>query len=78
MMSAVPDDIYNRLRDVEDESLSNTLKLAGHERECAIRYTHINESVTGIQKDIRHAVAVCGSLLLATLAFLVKLVFFAA
>lgn len=75
-MGEVSDAIFDRLRDVEDESLSNQLKLAGHERECAIRYTHINESVESIRKDVKNAATAGAALMLAALAFLVKLVFF--
>ncbi len=77
MMSAAADEIFERLRDVEDESLRNQLGLTAHERECAIRYGHINESVMGIQKDFRRVATAGASIMLAVLAFLVKLVFFA-
>ncbi len=75
-MSSVPDDIWERLRDVEDETLRNQLGLTAHERECAIRYGHINASVAGLRSDFRN-VAVAGvGTGMAILAFLVKLVFF--
>jgi hypothetical protein len=70
------DEVFDRLRQVEDQSLTNTLKLAGHEKECAIRYGHITESVTGIRSDMRQAVVGGITLMLAVLGFLVKLVFF--
>jgi hypothetical protein len=78
MMTEISDAMFDRLRDVEDESLSNTLKLAGHERECAIRYTHINVSIEGIRGDIRKAAFAGVGFMLAALAFLIKLVYFSA
>lgn len=79
------DEVFARLNAVEQETLSNKLNLAGHERECAIRYGHINESVAGmkenvngIRKDMRTVAYAGAGIGLAVLAFLVKLVFFPA
>ena len=76
MMSAVEEVVFDRLREVEDDTLRNELNLLGHERECAIRYGHINSSVEGIRKDMRSAATTVGTIMLAILAFLIKLVFF--
>lgn len=68
--------MFERLRVTEDKALRNELNLASHERECAIRYGHINEGMSKIQHDFR-AVATAGAgVMLTVLGFLIKLVFF--
>jgi hypothetical protein len=76
MMSTAASEVFDRLRGVEDESLRNQLKLVGHERECAIRYEHINTSVSGIREDLRKAATAGMAILMTVLGFLIKLVFF--
>jgi hypothetical protein len=75
-MAATYEGFDERLREVELESNTNKGRLAGHERECAIRYGHINENVAGIRRDLRQAASVVATIMLAVLGFLIKLVFF--
>lgn len=70
------EELFERMRATEDKALRNELGLASHERECAIRYGHINESVTGIRRDMRQVATAGAGVMLAVLGFLVKLVFF--
>lgn len=72
-MASTSNEIYDRLRDVEDASLRNTLGLQSHEKECAIRYAGIQESVTGIKNVLMW---VGGALLVGMAGVLVRLVFF--
>lgn len=75
-MAAVPDQVYDRMRAAEDRVLRNELNLMSHEKECAIRYGHINESMSGLQRDLRTAATAAAGIMLAVLGFLIKLVFF--
>jgi hypothetical protein len=43
-------DIDGRLREVEMESAANRITLASHEKECAVRYAHINENITDLKR----------------------------
>ncbi len=76
MSTAAAEHLFDRLRDAENAALRNTLGLAAHEKECAIRYGHINENVAGIRKDLRTAAWAGISAMITVLGFLVKLVFF--
>lgn len=71
-----PYETSDRIRELEDRALRNTLGLQSHERECAIRYEHITDSVSGIRHDLRVAATSGAGIMLAVLAFLIKLVFF--
>lgn len=82
-MSAVPEAVFNRLRDAEDKALRNELNLAGHEKECAIRYGHINASIAEMNENnarmLRVLLAIGGSGVLigiTVIGFLVKLTVF--
>lgn len=82
-MAAVPEDLYERVRSTEDQGLRNELGLKAHEKECAIRYGHINDTMAGmktvsegIQRDLRTAATAGAGVMLAVLGFLIKLVFF--
>lgn len=82
-MSTEAHEMFERLRTAEDVGLRNTLGLAAHEKECSIRYGHINEtmssmhrSVSGVRRDFRNAAVALIGLLVGVLGFLIKLVFF--
>ena len=49
-MSAAPEVLFDRMRVAEDKALRNELNLAAHEKECAIRYGHINETMSMLNK----------------------------
>lgn len=70
------DEMYSRLRATEDKALRNELGLVSHEKECAIRYGHINESVSSIRADLRKAAWGGVMIGVTALSFLIKLVFF--
>jgi hypothetical protein len=61
LMSATIYEFEQRLRDTEDRSLENRMNLGAHEKECAIRYTQINDSIASIKSIL---LKVGGSLLL--------------
>ncbi len=84
-MSALAGDaeVYQRLRKVEDDSLTNRLNLSTHEKECALRQGYIkmelettNATVHGIRSDMRKVASIGAGIALAVLGFLIKLVFF--
>jgi hypothetical protein len=69
--------------EISERVLRNELGLASHEKECALRYGHINEtmtgmhrSVSGVRREIRTGIYSLVALLLAALAFLIKLTVF--
>lgn len=73
----------DELAAVKEKSLRNELGLQSHEKECAIRYGHINDtmtgvhrSVAGVRRDVKNASMALTGILLTVLAFLLKLVFF--
>lgn len=76
-------EVHERLREAEDQGLRNQLGLASHEKECSIRYGHINDtmtgmhrSVAGVRRDFKNAALALTGILLTVLGFLLKLVFF--
>ncbi len=75
-MESATDELFERMRATEDKALRNELGLASHERECAIRYGHINESVNGVRRDFRNVATAGAGIMIAVLGFLIKLVFF--
>lgn len=75
-MSVIPEHLFDRLRDAEDASLRNSLGLAAHERECTIRYGHINENLAAIRKDFRNVAIAAAGCALTIIAFFVKITFF--
>jgi hypothetical protein len=76
--------------ELSERVLRNELGLQSHEKECALRYGHINETmtgmhrsvsgvrsdVTGIRREIRTGIYSLVALLVAALAFLIKLTVF--
>lgn len=75
-MSAIPEDLDGRLRDVERVSQSNTDKMSAHEDLCAERYKGIHDSIAAIRGDSRQTNAYLIGVGLALVAGLAKLVFF--
>lgn len=65
-----------RLREAEEGGLRNQLGLESHERECAIRYGHINDTMAGVRRDMRATLAGGIAIGITVLGFLIKLVFF--
>lgn len=64
---------------LSERVLRNELGLASHEKECAIRYGHINDTMTGMhrnvagmRRDVRNAALALIGLLLTVLGFLLK------
>ncbi len=72
-MSAVPDEVYERLHKAEENGLRNELGLKQHEAVCAERYGNINITLNRIGSNIRWAVV---TLLTGMGAILTKLLFF--
>lgn len=74
------DELYARVREAEHGVLTTRLGLASHERECGIRYGHINTSIQNINSSVdsmKNILLWVGGALLAGMAgILVKLVFF--
>ncbi len=54
-MSSASNEVFDRLRDVEKNNLRNELAIGSHEKECALRYQHINSTMGAIKRDIRWA-----------------------
>jgi hypothetical protein len=50
--------------------------LQSHEKECAIRYGHINENLENINRNFRQVAFAGSGVMLAVLGFLIKLTFF--
>ena len=66
-------EMFQRLRAAEDVGMRNTLGLNAHEKECALRYVHINDSITRMTNILLWL----GATVLAGMAgILVKLQFF--
>ncbi len=72
-MSTAAEEIYERLREVEDTSLRNKLGLSSHEKECALRYEALWNEVRATNLTIRWAGS---TLLIGTLGILTKILFF--
>lgn len=49
-MTAVLDDLDERMRGVELKTQSNTDRMSSHEDICAVRYANINDTLAGIKK----------------------------
>jgi hypothetical protein len=82
-MESATDALFERMRATEDKALRNELGLVSHERECAIRYSHINENLAGmsagmatINRNMRNFATAGAGILLTALGFLIKIVFF--
>ena len=70
------DQIFDRMRELGEQSLRNQLGLVSHEKECAIRYEHINASVRAMRGDMKRVATGGFSIGILVIAFLVKVVFF--
>ncbi len=71
------------MRSNEERALRNEIGLQAHEKECSIRYGHINDtmigmhrSVAGVRRDFRNVGVALITLLLTILGFLIKYVVF--
>jgi len=73
LMAATTNEVYDRLRKVEDLSLRNHLGLKSHENECAIRYEALWREVRGTGRILRWAAT---TLLIGMAGILTKLLFF--
>ncbi len=69
-------ELFHRVQAAEQSNLRNELGLGSHEKECAIRYGHINQTMGAIKRDMRLAIVALIATLASVAGLLIKLLFF--
>jgi hypothetical protein len=75
-MASEAAELFQRMQVAEQNNLRNSLGLQSHEKECAIRYGHINQTMRAIKRDMRLGILALIGTLASVAGLLIKLVFF--